>query len=143
MIRTPTQEILRWSYQVYGIKKIFVGKLNVLLVQNIMQSLRLESKQGSLRELGVLGFFSVKYVHKRRGGRLLQCAEGILLELTGVKVFMAIGMKGGKKFLRTGIASTTNQDLRDKDLSNFWALINFKYPFYLSSKIGRTKRKKK
>ena len=31
-------------------------------------------KQGSSRELGVLGFFSVQYVHTRRGERLLPCA---------------------------------------------------------------------
>ena len=30
-----------------------------------------------------------------------------------------------------------------RSLSNFWKPINFKYPFYLSSKIGRTKREKR
>ena len=75
--------------------------------------------------------FSVQYVHMRRGGRLLPCAQGILLELMEVEVFRAIGMKGGKKFLRTRIASTTNQDLRDKDSSNFRTPTNFKYTLLL------------
>ena len=61
----------------------------------------------------------------------------------GVEVFKLIGTKGGKKFLRSRTVSTTNQDLRDKDSSNFRAPTNFKYPFYLSTKIGRIKRKKK
>jgi len=43
-----------------------------------------------------------------------------------VEVFRAIGMKGGKKFLRTRTVSTTNQDLRDKDSSNFRTTTNFK-----------------
>ena len=61
------------------------------------------------------------------------------MELMGVKVFRVIGMKGGKKFLRTRTASITNQDLMDNDLSNFWTPTNFKYPLFFSSKIGRTK----
>ena len=42
-----------------------------------------------------------------------------------VELFREIGMMGGKKVLRTIIASTTNQDLRDKDSSNFRTLTNF------------------
>ena len=42
-----------------------------------------------------------------------------------VELFRAIGMMGGKKVLRKRIASTTNQDLRDKDLSNFRTPTNF------------------
>ena len=47
-------------------------------------------------------------------------------------------MEIGKKFLRRRIASTKNQDLADKDLSNFRTLINFLYPLYLWSKIGKS-----
>ena len=64
------------------------------------------------------------------------------MELMEVEVLRAIGMMGGKKFLRTRIASTTNQDLRDKDSSNFRTPTNFNYPLFFSSKIARTKRKK-
>ena len=59
------------------------------------------------------------------------CAQGILLELMAVEVFRAIGMKGGKKFLRTRTASTTNQDLRDKDSSNFRTPTNLNIRFSL------------
>ena len=65
------------------------------------------------------------------------------MELMGVEVFKLIGTKGGKKFLRTRTASITNQDLRDKDSRNFRIPINFKYPFYLSSKLVRKKREKR
>ena len=53
------------------------------------------------------------------------------MALMGVKVFRVIGTKGGKKFLRTRIASTRNQDLRDKDSSNFRTPTNFKYSLLL------------
>ena len=96
-------------------------------IKNISEFL---SKNGVLK--------TVQYVHTTQGQRLLQCAWEILLELTGVKVFRAIGMKGGKKFLRTRIASTTNQDLRDKDSNNFRTPTNFKYSLLLpiSTPIG-------
>ena len=42
-----------------------------------------------------------------------------------------VELKRGKKFLRTKIAITKNQDLRDKDSSNFRTPTNFKYTLLL------------
>ena len=44
-----------------------------------------------------------------------------------------------KSFLRKRTVSTTNQDLRDKDSSNFRTPNNFKYPLFFSSKIAEPK----
>ena len=39
--------------------------------------------------------------------------------------------EGWQKVLRTRTASTTNQDLKDKDSSKFWTPNNFKHTFLL------------
>ena len=48
-----------------------------------------------------------------------------------------------KKAVKSMALNSCRRVQVSRSLSNFWTPINFKYRFYLSSKIGRTKRNKK